>query len=81
MEEMNVQNSIIGMNGNTDIEQNGLKIKPEEDINDDVEMETPPPPEERNGHTNGYQNGTSHQDPVEDMGKVFISVILFCSLV
>ncbi|XP_046687639.1 LOW QUALITY PROTEIN: ran-binding protein 9-like [Homalodisca vitripennis] len=66
VEEMNLQNSIVGLNGNTDFDQNGLKIKTEEDTNDDVEMETPPP-EERNGHTNGYQNGTSHEEPVEDM--------------
>lgn len=72
VEEMNIQNNIFGMNG--DIEQNGLKIKTE-DISDDIEMESPPL-EGRNGHTNGYQNGTSHEELVEDMGKD--SLVIVC---
>lgn len=68
---MNLQNSLVGVNGNSEIEKNGIKIKSEDDNSEDVEMETPPP-EERNGHSNGYQNGTSHEEPVEDMGKCLV---------
>lgn len=71
---MNLQNSLVGVNGSSDAEQNGIKIKAEEDNSEDVEMETPPP-EERNGHTNGYQNGNSHAEPVEDMGEFNVSSV------
>jgi len=68
VEEMNIQNIMVGVNGTSEgSEQNGLKIKMEDSSSDDVEMETPPPPAERNGHTNGYQNGTSMEEAVEDM--------------
>lgn len=71
---MNLQNSSVGVNGSSEVEQNGVKIKTEDDNSEDVEMETPPP-EERNGHTNGYQNGNSHAELVEDMGEFKVSSV------
>lgn len=75
VQEMNIQNTNTGVNGNS--EQNGLKIKTDSDDIRDEDMETQSV-DDKNGHTNGYQNGSNHDDYIEDMGEFRKVAQCFC---
>lgn len=65
VEEMNLSNANVSVNGSNEYDQVPRKIKTDSESSGDIEMESQNS-EDKTSQTNGYHNGTTHEE-IEDM--------------